>query len=163
MADYAHPEQQAFFLRAVAERMGLSSVREDLKAPDVLGIYRLTIYYHDRRALDSCATLIDRRSEGAQLSICYRGLFNQTPIVHAIPDDRYQQFVQMLQRLRFDHIADQPRMPLYGLDFWMIERGAGGFVRSVIVAPQTAEGVHADLVNTIKDHLPEALRAIPQE
>jgi hypothetical protein len=51
-------------------------------------------------------------------------------------------------------------MPLYGLDFWMIERASGSFVRGVIVAPQTAQGAHAKLVEAIRTYLPEALRMV---
>lgn len=156
----AHPEQQAHLLRSIAERLGQMPVKTLIKAPDVLAIYRVTIYYHDRRARDSCATLYDRRGSGAQLSVAYRGAFQQKPISYPISETRYDSFTQALVKLRFDHMGDQPGMPLYGLDFWMIERAAGSFLRSIIVAPQTAQGDHAKLVELIKEHLPEALRII---
>jgi hypothetical protein len=160
MTDQARPEQQAFLLRSIAERLGQQPVKAIIKAPDVLAVYRATIYYHDRRARDSCATLCDRRSSGAQLAVAYRGAFQQKPISYPITETRYEAFTQALVKLRFDHMGDQPGMPLYGLDFWMIERAAGSFVHSVIVAPQTAQGAHAKLVGLIKEHLPEALRVI---
>jgi hypothetical protein len=160
MVDQAHPEQQAHLLRSIAERLGQRPVKAIIKAPDVLAVYRITVYYHDRRAHESCATLCDRRVGGAQLSVAYRGMFSQKPIVYRLSEARYEAFTQALHKLRFDHMGDQPRMPLYGLDFWMIERAAGSFLRSVIVAPQTAAGAHAQLVGLIKEHLPEALRAI---
>ncbi|HLV35951.1 MAG TPA: hypothetical protein VKY59_12585 [Spirillospora sp.] len=160
MVDQAHPEQQAALLRAIAERLGLPPVKLLVKEPGVLGVYRVTVYYHDRRARDSCATLVDDRRQEPRLSTCYRGAFGQRPITYTLTEDRYEAFVRALQKLRFDHLRDQPGMPLYGLDFWMIERAAGSFVRSVIVAPQTAQGAHAQLVGIIREHLPEALRAI---
>jgi hypothetical protein len=160
MTDQARPEQQAFLLRNIAERLAQQPVKAIIKVPDVLAVYRVTIYYHDRRARDSCATLYDRRSSGTQLSVAYRGTFQQKPITYPISETRYDSFTQALVKLRFDHMGDQPRMPLYGLDFWMIERAAGNFLRSVIVAPQTAQGAHANLVGLIKEHLPEALRVI---
>lgn len=160
MVDQARPEQQAFLLRNIAERLGLPPVKTLVKEPGVLGVYRVTIYYHDRRARDSCATLVDARRQEPRLSTCYRGAFGQRPITYTLSETRYEAFAQALQKLRFDHLRDQPGMPLYGLDFWMIERAAGSFLRSVIVAPQTAQGVHADLVRAVQTHLPEALRAI---
>lgn len=160
MLDQAHPEQQAFLLRAIAERLGQQPVKAIIKAPDILAVYRVTVYYYDRRARDSCATLCDRRSSGAQLAVTYRGAFNQKPITYTLSEARYEAFTTALVRLRFDHMGDQPRMPLYGLDFWMIERAAGSFVHSVIVAPQTAQGSHAALVEIIQEYLPEALRLI---
>ena len=160
MTDQTRPEQQAHLLRGIAERLGQQPVKAIIKVPDVLAVYRVTIYYHDRRAHDSCATLYDRRSSGAQLAVAYRGAFQQKPISYPISETRYESFTQAMVKLRFDHMGDQPRMPLYGLDFWMIERAAGSFLRSVIVAPQTAAGNHAKLVEIIREHLPEALRVI---
>lgn len=160
MASQSHPEQQAFLLRSIAERMDQPPLKTLIKAPQVLAAYRVTVYYHDRRALDSCATLWDRRLEGVQLVLCYRGMFDQKPITRPLSETRYDTFTQALQKLRFDHLADQPDMPLYGLDFWMVERAAGSFIHSVIVAPQTATGSHADLVQIIQTHLPESLREV---
>ncbi|MAS32854.1 MAG: hypothetical protein CL610_02530 [Anaerolineaceae bacterium] len=160
MSPQTHPEQQAFLLRSIAEQLRLPPVKALIKEPGVRGVYRVTIYYHDRRGRDSCATLVDRHMSGVLLSISYRGLFAQKPIIHNIPESRYENLGGGLQKLRFDHMADQPGMPLYGLDFWMIERAAGSFVHSVIIAPQTAEKIYAQLAETIRTHLPEVLRTI---
>ncbi len=160
MAHQAHPEQQAALLRGIAERLGLPPVKTIIKEPGVRGVYRVTVYYHDRRARDVCATLRDARSEAPRLTISYRGAFDHRPIRYPFSEDRCRALAQTLQKLRFDHLPDQPDMPLYGLDFWMIERAAGSFVHSVIFAPQTAQGVHADLARAIQDHLPEALRIV---
>lgn len=160
MAHQAHPEQQAALLRGIAEWLGLPPVKTIIREPGVRGVYRVTVYYHDRRARDVCATLRDVRSEPPQLTISYRGAFDHRPIRYPFSKDRHLALARALQNLRFDHLPDQPDMPLYGLDFWMIERAAGSFVHSVIVAPQTAQGAHADLVGLIKTHLPEALRVV---
>jgi hypothetical protein len=163
VSEQARTEQQAALLRAIPDRLGLPPVRTLARAPDVRAVYRVTVYYHDRRALDSCATLIERRHSEPEMAIAFRGAFRQKPILHRIDADRCAAFVLALRHLRFDHLPDQPRMPLYGLDFWMIERAAGSFIHSVILAPQIAEGVHAELAHIIRTHLPEALRAIVQE
>jgi len=156
----SHPEQQAYTLRAIAEYMGLDPLKRIVRQPGVRAVYRVTIYHHDRRALDSVATLRRDTLNEAVLSLVYEGMFHSKPLIHIIPAERYEVFTLALQKLHFDHIADQPGIPLYGLDFWMIERAAGTFVKSVIVAPQTANGIHAELVATLKTHLPEALREI---
>ena len=159
----SHTEQQAFLLRAISERLKLEPVKQIIKQPGMRAVYRVTIDYHDRRALDSVATLYDRRGSEPVLDIVYRRLFGERPISHPIAQQRYEHFTRALQKLRFDHLKDQPGMPVYGLDFWMIERAAGAFVKNIIVAPAVAEGVHAELVHIIKTYLPEALREIPPE
>lgn len=156
----SHPEQQAYTLRAIAEYLELEPLKRLTRQPGVRAVYRVTIYHHDRRALDSVATLHRDTLNQSILSLVYEGMFHSKPLTHIVPFERYEAFTLALQKLRFDHMADQPEMPLYGLDFWMIERAAGTFVKSVIVAPQTANGNHAELVTTLKTHLPEALREI---
>jgi hypothetical protein len=156
----SHTEQHAYTLRAIAEYLRLEPLKRIARQPGVRSVYRVTIYHHDRRALDSVATLCRERENQATLSLNYEGVFHLKPLIHNIPPERYEAFTLALQKLHFDHLADQPGMPLYGLDFWMIERAAGTFVKSIIVAPQTANGVYAELVAIIKTHLPEALREI---
>lgn len=160
----SHTEQHAFLLRSIAERLKQPPVRQIIKQPGMRDVYRVTIFYHDRRALDSVATLTNRHTAEPQLAIAYRRVFRERPLLHTIPRTRYEHFVNTLNHLRFDHLRDQAGLPQYqSLDLWMIERAAGTFVRGIILAPETAEGVHAEVVNAIKTHLPEALRLIPQE
>lgn len=155
-------EQHAFTLRAIGERLRLEPVKKIITAPGLCAVYRVTIYYHDRRALDSVATVCEPLGGDPELTIYYRGAFGEQPIKHMIPRSRYEGFTGSLQQLRFDHLKDQPGMPQHGLDFWMVERAAANFVHSVIVAPETAEEVHAELVNAIKTYLPEAVRYVAQ-
>jgi hypothetical protein len=42
----------------------------------------------------------------------------------------------------------------------LVERAAGTFIHSVVVAPDTAVDHHARLVNAVKNGLPEALRLV---
>jgi hypothetical protein len=156
----SRPEQQAYTLRAIAEYLGLDPLKRIVRQPGVRAVYRVTIYHHDRRALDSVATLRRDSLNQSELSLVYEGMFHSKPLIHMIAFERYEAFALALQKHHFDHMADQPGMPLYGLDFWMIERGAGTFVKGVIVAPQTASGIYAELVATLKTYLPEALREI---
>ena len=155
-------EQQAFLLRTIAERLGQEPVKRMIKAPGMRAVYRVIAYYHDRRALDSVATLCAMVQQDPALAVVYRGIFHHQPIRHVVPRRRYEDFVGALQKANFDHLKDQPGMPQHA-DLWMIERAAGSYVHSVLVAPETADGVHGDLVNTVKTHLPEALRMIAED
>ena len=160
MADDTHSERHAFTLRMVAERANAVPVRTISKQPGVSAVYRLTIYYHDRRARDTVATI--RRTKGADitLTITYDGLFREKVIVHPVSPQRYEAFDLALRKLPFDKLADQPRLPNYGSDLWLVERAAGTFIHSVVLAPQTASDVYAQLAETMTAYLPEALKEV---
>jgi len=52
-------------------------------------------------------------------------------------------------------------LPAYNLtDLWLIERAAGTFAHSVILAPELARDEYSKLVNAVKNGLPEALRVV---
>jgi hypothetical protein len=160
MADNTRTEQHAALLRSIAERLGLEPVKTLIRVPGMRALLRLTVYYHDRRALDAVGTLAYNRTNGIDLAVRYRGVFANKPLHYPYSENRYEGLSRALAGLHFDHLKDQPYLPLYGLDFWLIERAAGGFVHSVIVAPQSAVNDHARLVTTIKTYLPEVLKEI---
>lgn len=81
-------------------------------------------------------------------------------IRHSISLGRLTALLLAWQQAGFDRLSDQPELPLHGLDLWLLERAAGTFVHSVIVAPQTATGQHAALVAAVREYLPEALREV---
>ncbi len=162
MVSHSYSEQQAAVMRALAQRLGLPPIKQAVLAPGVSAVLRLTIYYHNQRAVDSIATLCHSRIDGTSLAVTYRGAFKHQPIRHQIPAERFETLAQGLASLRFDRLRDQPGMPPYGLDFWMLERAAASFSHSVILAPGTAEDAYAELVALLREHLPEALRIIPE-
>jgi hypothetical protein len=73
---------------------------------------------------------------------------------------RYEAFINTLDTLRFDRLPDQPGIPSYGADLWLLERAAGSFSTSLMLAPERASGVYASLVALIRARLPEAIREI---
>lgn len=154
----SHTERHAANLRWLAERLGHAPLKELTRQPTISALYRVTISYHDHRALDAVATLRYQRGLPPELAISYEGAFEHRPLKHTIPPERYHDWTLALQRLRFDRLPDQTELPLYGLDIWMLERAAGGFVHSVILSPQTADGPYAAIVAAVRTHLPEILR-----
>jgi hypothetical protein len=73
---------------------------------------------------------------------------------------RAQSFVRTLQKTGFDRLPDQPDAPYFGVDLWLVERAAGNFVKSVIIAPSKVRPPYTAVVNAIDGYLPEALREI---
>jgi hypothetical protein len=147
-------------LRAIADQMRLPSTRQIAQTPGVSAVFRLTVRYHDRRAADSVATLRRIGKGDALLEIVYRGLFNHKPVTAALDTARYNAFVDALQKVHFDNLGDQQNIPPHGVDLWLLERGAGAFNKTVIIAPELTGSVYARLVYLVGATLPEAVREV---
>jgi hypothetical protein len=145
-------------LRGIGEQVGAKALSQLGHEPGLKAVYRLTIRYHDRRAADSVATL--RWTDKATLSVIYRGLFDHKPVITALERERYEAFMQELNKLGFDRVTDQPNIPPHGVDLWLLERAAGSFYNSVVLAPELTGNVYARLVYEMQRLLPEATRAI---
>ncbi len=165
-------QHHIYTLRQVAEHVGALPLKVVVREPTVRAVYRVTVVYSDRRACDSVATLTwrtetqpERLAATAQtdalLSIAFRGAFGHQPLQYVIPAARYQALALALQHLQFDKLADQTNIPFFGADLWLVERGAGSFLKSVLLSPQAPPAEYAGLVDTLRQQLPEAFREIP--
>jgi hypothetical protein len=147
-------------LRAVAESLGLEPIAQIAKQPGVQAVYRATMLIHDGRASSAAATM-KRIGQGVSLELAYQRALDGRHLVRALPIIRYERLASALAALGFDHLPDQPNLPdRPTADLWMIERAAGTFHRAVILAPALAEGVHLQLADAVRTHLPEALREL---
>jgi hypothetical protein len=145
---------------SIAERLGVLPLRQMALLPGTKGVYRITIHYETKASVDSVATLRCFGTEGVTLEVVYGGRFGHKPIIRRVTLQAYEGFVTALQNLRFDHMPDQDNIPFYGVDGWLIERAAGGFLKRVTLSPQSASGVHAQLVDAVRQYLPDAVREI---
>lgn len=153
-------EYQAFTLRTIADQMGLKPLNQIALQPGVRAAYRLTIRYHDRRFQDSAATVIRNGPVGATLEVVYRGLFEEKPMTFKIEQEGFEGFTAALQSMGFDNLSDQPGIPAHGVDLWLLERAAGSFHKSVVIAPELTSNVYAKLVYLVGKSLPEAVREV---
>lgn len=152
---------QAPLLRSVAEQMKLPPITEIARAPGVQDVYRITMHLYDGRACNSVSTLRRSLADGAVLETVYQRALLQKPIIHRIDADRCREFVTALTAIGFDKLPDQPNLPAYhSTDLWLIERAAGTFYKSIILAPELAQETYARLVNAVKHGLPETLRMV---
>lgn len=153
-------DYQTYLLRVIADELGLESAEQAARRPGMRAVYRLTIRYHDSRSYDSVATLSRYGAEAPRLEIAYRGIFGQKPLTFTVNQERFDALAGALLKLRFDHLSDQTHIPAYGADLWLLERAAGGFAKSIMLAPKLAKGIHADLIAVIQEHLPEAVKEV---
>jgi hypothetical protein len=106
-------------------------------------------------------TLYRTTADGVRLELRFQRALGGKPLSPPVSLVAYETFVKALQSIGFDHMDDQPNLPNYNMtDVWLIERAAGTFAHSVIVAPEFATDAHARLVNAVRNGLPEALRMV---
>ncbi|MBE0689597.1 MAG: hypothetical protein IH587_05685 [Anaerolineae bacterium] len=154
--------QHAARLRAIADHVGQPGLAALGRSPGVQAVYRVTIYYFDRRACHVLGTLTKAPLASEQLVIHFEGALGHKPLTYPMTAERMEAFVRALATIDFDHLPDQPNLPTYATsDLWFIERAAGVFSHSLIVAPALAEGVYTALVDAVREYLPEILREIP--
>lgn len=147
-------------MRAIVEAVGVDSLHEIARRPGVRAVYRVAVHHHDGRARDAVGTLTLHATEGALLNVVYRVTFEEKALVHRIEPARLEAFTRVLQLVTFDRLDDQPHIPPYGVDLWMIERAAGSFSRSVIIAPDVAEYPYIALADAVRQNLPQILREV---
>jgi hypothetical protein len=152
---------QAPLLRAIADALALKPVTEIARQVGVREVYRITVQYYDGRACNSVATLHSSHVGGAALEVVYQRALKSQAITHSIEDARCREFTQAATGAHFDRMADQPDLPAYNsTDLWLVERAAGTFSHSVILAPELARDDFNRLANAVKHGLPEALRMV---
>jgi hypothetical protein len=156
----APAESLAFMLRGIASAMNLPPVLQVARRATARGVFRITVHYHDNHAKSSVATLIRAIDPVSTLEVAYLGAFHHQPLTHLVSPARYDGFVLALEKLHFDQMKDQPSIPFYGVDLWLVERAAGTYHKSIIIAPGRAEGRHAALVESVRKYLPESLREV---
>lgn len=147
-------------LHAVANRLGLMSVKQLATRPGMKALYRVTIYYADGYARNSVGTLRRAVLDDGLLDVVYEGLFHHKPLKHRIDPARAEKLANALQRMGFDKMGDQSGMETYHRTMWLVERAVGNFYHSVLFAPQRLEQPYVSLVNAIDAYLPESIREV---
>lgn len=153
-------EHHAYALREIAASAGLPTVQHMAKQPGVQGVYRMTVRYNAGRAHHSAATIVRSQVDRISLEVVYERLFGHKPLVYPVSLKQYEAFAAALHTAGFDRMSDQRDVPFFGVDLWLVERAAGSFVKSVIIAPRTAVNPHIAVVKAIEYYLPEAVRAV---
>lgn len=150
---------QNYLLRSLSAQTGCLPIKEVASQPGIRDVYRLSILYGTGRAHDSVATLARSLTRPPQLSVRFINA-DMRNVETTLTAERADAFKQAIATLRLDKLTDQPGIPARGVDIWLVERAAGSFSKSVILAPELSEGVYRDLVRLFSEHLPEALQLV---
>ena len=79
---------------------------------------------------------------------------------YTIEPERYQALMTALRRIKLDRLDDQPDVPFFGVDLWLVERASGSYYHDVVMSPDSARGFYRELLLAIRQHLKEAVRTI---
>jgi hypothetical protein len=146
-------------IRLIALRLMQNELRHLTHQPGINEAFRITIQYHDGRHPNQVATLV-RGHAGATLNVVYDKPNKSVFFTYPVEADRHQALLTAIRRLKFDKLDDQPDVPYFGVDLWLVERASGSFYHDVVMAPDSARGFYRELVLTLRQHLKEALRPI---
>ncbi len=150
-------------LRFIAVRLALPDLATVVREPGIGEAYRVTVQYHDGRHPDQIGTLTfgAMRGGSATLTVAYRRAADKPLIfMPTIPIERARIFAAAIRALDFDRSDDMPDIPIRGTDVWLVERASGTFQHDVVLAPDVATGVHAQIAAIVRGHLREMVRAI---
>jgi hypothetical protein len=147
-------------IRLIALRLKQDEIKNVLQQPGINEVFRVTIQYDSRAHANQVATLTRGHGGTCALKVVYDKPGKDVYFTYAVDAERYKALLSALRRLKFDDLDDQPDVPFFGVDLWLIERGSGSFYHDVVIAPDSARGFYRELVLTVREHLKEALRAI---
>lgn len=145
-------------LRLIAVRLGQGELKNVTQEPGVHEALRVSVFYHDGRAPNSVATLRRSLGETCALQVAYDKSPRPVYFDLSVPRERYQNLLGMLRRTGFDNLDDQPDLPFYGIDLWLVERSAGSFYHDIVLSPETAGGNYREIVRAFRQYLQESIR-----
>ncbi len=148
-------------LRLISDRLGLPTLRDEIKRPGVNEAWRLTIRFGaDSERADQVATLTIWHAASV-LEVVYRAPSTAIRAKHILPMERYRPFARRMLELGFDRMDDQPGINPTS-EIWLIERVAAHYHHDLVVSPPGASGPHAEIVDCFRKHLPEAISPQPE-
>ena len=147
-------------IRLIALRLRQGELRHVVQQPGVNEAVRVTVQYHDGRHPNQVATLTRGHGPQCTLLVVYDKPNKDVRFSYTVPLERYLALLTALRRARFDTLDDQPDVPFFGVDLWLVERASGSFYHDVVIQPESASGPHSEVVHAFREQLREALRPV---
>jgi hypothetical protein len=147
------------FMHTILENTGVPTVKSLAALPNTKTVYRFVVFYADRRARNSVATIVEERGFGiARLEVIYEGFNGYKPMIASIPSARLVLLADAFARVGFDRLPDGESPAGQLRTLWLVERAAGAFYKAVMLSPHEPVLPYSTLVNAIDGYLPEAIR-----
>ena len=145
----------------LASQLGLPDLQRAASAAGVMSILQVSAYYAERRVRHSVARVSMYQTGEIELRVVFQGVSLAEPLRLVVERERMELLDDVLLRVRFDKLSDQPGLSYAERSVWLIQRAAGSHVHGIMVAPDRPEAPYSTLVNAIDAYLPEAIREIP--
>ena len=145
----------------LAGRLGLPDLERAARAVGVMGILEVGTYYAERRVRHSVARVIEYQTGEIEMRVAYEGVQVAKPMRLAVERSRMESLNAVLLSVNFGKLSHQEGLSHADGCLWLIQRGAGGHVHGVMMAPERPEPPYSTMVNAIDAYLPEAIRQVP--
>ena len=150
--------RRADAIRLVAVRLGQGELKDITQRPGVHEALRVSVYYHDGRFPNSVATLTRGLSKPCHLQVAYDKTPKPVYFDLTVSIEKFHALLLDLRRARFDKLDDQPDVPFYGVDLWLVERIAGSFYHDIVLSPNSSGGNYREIMRAIQTHIPDSVR-----
>lgn len=147
-------------IRLIALRLRQDELRNLTRLPGVNEACRITIQYAETTHPNQVATLTRGHSGACALRVVYDRPNKDVYFTYTISAERYRALLTALRHVKFDSMDDQPEVPYFGVDLWLVERASGSFYHDVVLSPESARGHYRELVLALRQHLKEAVRPV---
>ncbi len=145
----------------LASQLGLPDLERAAGAAGVMSILQVSAYYAERRVRHSVARVSEYQTGEIELRIVFQGVSLAEPLRLAVERESMEKLDEVLLRVKFGRLVDQPGLSYAERSLWLIQRAAGNHNHGILVAPDRPETPYSTIVNAIDAYLPEAIREIP--
>lgn len=145
----------------LASQLGLPDLGRAAGDAGVMSVLQVSAYYAERRVRHSVARVIEYQTGEIELRVVFQGVSLAEPLRLEVERESMERLDEVLLRVKFDRLADQPGLSYSERSLWLIQRAAGTHIHGIMVAPDRPEVPYTTIVNAIDAWLPEAIREIP--
>lgn len=147
---------QHYLLRSLSVEFKQPEVKQIALKPGVNAVYRVTCHYPEGQPPNSVATVVGSQAGKPTLTVVHENA-PDAPTEFTLDANIYRALGGVFSASKFDKLDDQPDIPAQGVTLWLLERAAGSFVKSVLLAPELARDAHQTLVFRLHEYLPQAV------
>lgn len=145
----------------LAGQLGLPDLGRAAGEAGVMSVLQVSAYYAERRVRHSVARVSEYQTGEIELQVVFQGVSLAEPLRLTVGRESMEKLDDVLLRVKFDKLGDQPALSYGERSLWLIQRAAGTHVHGIMVAPDRPEAPYTTIVNAIDAYLPEAIREIP--
>ena len=138
----------------MANNLAAPRLADIARQAGVISVLQVTAYYQQRRLRHSVARAIEYQHGEPKLEIVYEGFNHHRALRLKLPRAHLESLTDALHQAKFDKLGDQPQLSYQEGSLWLIQRAAGTYCHSIMVAPDVPQLPYSAIVNAIDEYLP---------